>query len=87
MTNDVTLKVIDFAEEDEIEEEKDLWTSQINTLMKQRFIIYNIVYKLNIFKSFIFRHLLNPFFNIRNSYCYFINAISVKYIDDLIGKV
>ena len=34
LTNDVTLKITDFAEDDEIEEEKDLWTSQINTLMK-----------------------------------------------------
>ena len=34
ITNDVILKVTDFAEEDEIEESKDLWTSQINTLMK-----------------------------------------------------
>ena len=34
ITNDVTLKLTDFAEEDEIEEGKDLWTSQINTLMK-----------------------------------------------------
>ena len=34
ITNDVILKVIDFAEEDEVEESKDLWTSQINTLMK-----------------------------------------------------
>ena len=34
ITNDVVLKVIDFAEEDEVEEGKDLWTSQINTLMK-----------------------------------------------------
>ena len=34
ITNDVTLKVTDFAEEDEVEEGKDLWTSQINTLMK-----------------------------------------------------
>jgi len=35
VTNDVVLKVFDFADEDEIEEGKDLWTSQINTLMKQ----------------------------------------------------
>ena len=35
ITNDVVLKVTDFAEEDEVEEGKDLWTSQINTLMKQ----------------------------------------------------
>ena len=34
ITNDVTLKVTDFSEEDEVEEGKDLWTSQINTLMK-----------------------------------------------------
>ena len=34
ITNDVILKVSDFAEEDEIEEGKDLWTSQIHTLMK-----------------------------------------------------
>ena len=34
ITNDVVLKVTDFAEEDEVEEGKDLWTSQINTLMK-----------------------------------------------------
>ena len=35
VTNDVVLKVFDFAEEDEVDEGKDLWTSQINTLMKQ----------------------------------------------------
>ena len=35
ITNDVVLKVTDFAEEEEVEEGKDLWTSQINTLMKQ----------------------------------------------------
>ena len=35
ITNDVVLTVTDFAEEDEVEESKDLWTSQINTLMKQ----------------------------------------------------
>ena len=35
ITNDVILKVTDFAEEDEVEEGKDLWTSQIQTLMKQ----------------------------------------------------
>ena len=34
ITNDVILRVTDFAEEDEVEEGKDLWTSQINTLMK-----------------------------------------------------
>jgi len=34
ITNDVTLRLSDFAEEDEIEEGKDLWTSQIHTLMK-----------------------------------------------------
>ena len=34
ITNDVTLRVSDFADEEEIEEGKDLWTSQINTLMK-----------------------------------------------------
>ena len=34
ITNDVVLKVSDFAEEDEIEESKALWISQINTLMK-----------------------------------------------------
>ena len=34
ITNDVILKIIDFADEDEIEESKDLWISQINTLMK-----------------------------------------------------
>ena len=34
ITNDVVLKVTDFAEEEEVEEGKDLWTSQINTLMK-----------------------------------------------------
>jgi len=34
VTNDVVLTVTDFAEEDEIQESKDLWTSQINTLMK-----------------------------------------------------
>ena len=35
ITNDVVLHVIDFAEEDEVQEGKDLWTSQIHTLMKQ----------------------------------------------------
>ena len=35
VTNDVVLKLTDFAEEDEVEEGKDLWTSQINALMKQ----------------------------------------------------
>ena len=35
ITNDVILKVIDFAEEDEIQESKDLWTSQIHDLMKK----------------------------------------------------
>ena len=34
ITNDVILKVTDFAESDEIQEGKDLWTSQIHTLMK-----------------------------------------------------
>tara|TARA_B100001142_G_C13976284_1_gene516896 strand:+ start:122 stop:493 length:372 start_codon:yes stop_codon:yes gene_type:complete len=34
ITNDVVLHVTDFAEEDEVEEGKDLWTSQIHTLMK-----------------------------------------------------
>jgi len=34
ITNDVVLHVIDFAEEDEVQEGKDLWTSQIHTLMK-----------------------------------------------------
>jgi uncharacterized protein YndB with AHSA1/START domain len=34
ITNDVILKVTDFAEADEVEEGKDLWTSQIHTLMK-----------------------------------------------------
>tara|TARA_Y100000766_G_C18862433_1_gene583919 strand:+ start:43 stop:414 length:372 start_codon:yes stop_codon:yes gene_type:complete len=34
ITNDVILKVTDFAEEDEVQEGKDLWTSQIQTLMK-----------------------------------------------------
>lgn len=34
ITNDVILRVIDFAEEDEIDEGKALWTSQVNTLMK-----------------------------------------------------
>tara|TARA_B100000427_G_C15312155_1_gene508776 strand:+ start:392 stop:763 length:372 start_codon:yes stop_codon:yes gene_type:complete len=34
ITNDVVLKVVDFADEDEVEESKDLWISQINTLMK-----------------------------------------------------
>ena len=29
-----TLKVFDFAEEDEVQEGKDLWTSQIHALMK-----------------------------------------------------
>ena len=35
ITNDAVLKVVDFAEEDEVEEGKALWTSQINTLLKQ----------------------------------------------------
>ena len=34
ITNDVILRVTDFAELDEIQEGKDLWTSQIQTLMK-----------------------------------------------------
>ena len=34
ITNDVILRVVDFAEEEEIEEGKDLWTSQVNILMK-----------------------------------------------------
>ena len=34
ITNDVILKVTDFAESDEVQEGKDLWTSQIHTLMK-----------------------------------------------------
>ena len=34
ITNDVILKVTDFAETDEVQEGKDLWTSQIHTLMK-----------------------------------------------------
>ena len=34
VTNDVTLKITDFAEDDEVEDGKDLWTSQITTLMK-----------------------------------------------------
>ena len=34
ITNDVVLKVTDFAESDEVQEGKDLWTSQIHTLMK-----------------------------------------------------
>ena len=34
ITNDVILRVSDFADEEEIEEGKDLWISQINTLMK-----------------------------------------------------
>ena len=34
ITNDVILKIVDFADEDEIEESKDLWISQINTLLK-----------------------------------------------------
>ena len=34
ITNDVVLKVVDFADEDEVEESKDLWISQVNTLMK-----------------------------------------------------
>jgi uncharacterized protein YndB with AHSA1/START domain len=33
LTNDVSLMVIDFAEEDEIEESKQLWESQINSLL------------------------------------------------------
>ena len=35
ITNDVVLRLSDFAEEDEVEESKELWISQINTLMKQ----------------------------------------------------
>ena len=36
ITNDVILRIIDFAEdEEEVQEAKDLWTSQINNLMKQ----------------------------------------------------
>ena len=35
ITNDVILKVIDFSEEDEVQESKDLWTSQIHDLMKK----------------------------------------------------
>ncbi|RPG59557.1 MAG: SRPBCC domain-containing protein [Flavobacteriales bacterium TMED191] len=34
ITNDVILKVTDFAETEEVQEGKDLWTSQIHTLMK-----------------------------------------------------
>tara|TARA_B100001250_G_C19421988_1_gene623596 strand:+ start:119 stop:490 length:372 start_codon:yes stop_codon:yes gene_type:complete len=34
ITNDVVLRVTDFAEADEVQEGKDLWTSQIHTLMK-----------------------------------------------------
>ena len=34
ITNDVVLRVTDFADEDEVQEGKDLWTSQIHTLMK-----------------------------------------------------
>mgnify|MGYP001326138984 CR=1 FL=1 len=34
VTNDVILRVTDFAEEDEVEDGKELWTSQIQTLMK-----------------------------------------------------
>jgi len=34
ITNGVTLKVVDFADKDEVQEGKDLWISQINTLMK-----------------------------------------------------
>ena len=35
ITNSVTLKIIDFADDDEeMEEGKALWTSQVNTLMK-----------------------------------------------------
>ena len=34
ITNDVILRVTDFAEADEVQEGKDLWTSQIHTLMK-----------------------------------------------------
>ena len=34
ITKDVSLIVTDFAEEDEVEEGKNLWTSQINTLRK-----------------------------------------------------
>ncbi|MGB1103400.1 MAG: START-like domain-containing protein [Crocinitomicaceae bacterium] len=34
LTNDVALMVTDFAEEDEIEESKLLWTNQVNDLKK-----------------------------------------------------
>jgi hypothetical protein len=33
LTNDVSLMVTDFAEEDEVEESKQLWESQINSLL------------------------------------------------------
>lgn len=33
LTNDVSLMVTDYAEEDEIEESKQLWESQINSLL------------------------------------------------------
>ena len=34
MTDNIVLQVIDFAEEDELEESKDLWRSQIDTLRR-----------------------------------------------------
>jgi uncharacterized protein YndB with AHSA1/START domain len=33
LTNDVSLLVTDFAEEDEVEESKQLWESQVNSLL------------------------------------------------------
>jgi len=35
LTNDVSLLITDFAEEDEIEETSDLWSSQISKLKQQ----------------------------------------------------
>ncbi len=34
MTDNIVLQIIDFAEEDELEESKDLWRSQIDTLRR-----------------------------------------------------
>ena len=35
LTNDVSLSIVDFAEEDEVEEVTDLWNSQISKLKHQ----------------------------------------------------
>ena len=34
MTDNVVLQIVDFAEDDELEESKDLWRSQIDTLRR-----------------------------------------------------